>query len=285
MKTLFVWFNQDGFIRQIEKHVTDAFNELGIEYKSCYIEDYPDTYKSYDPVITLFFHPNKEIYRFIDVIKKHQGHKLLWDMESPYESDIVFDMAPYIYYIFTSDKATAKEIEKLNTNKVFYVPHACDPKVHKKIDYGDIPFEYKTDILLIGNAYESRIKYLQEHSKDFRNKTVTIVGIGYWGISGYQNQRFIRRHVNQEECVLYYNGAKTVLNIHRVNTDLDMNNSRKIVPEHLNNRFYELCAMGVVQVVENRDNMKEEVEKVLKQRPEEYSYTSRLQEFFIPLLK
>lgn len=286
MKVLFVWFNFDGYIKVIEKNILMAFDALNIEYKSCYIEELTDTLKNYDPIFVVFFHPNKLIYNFVEQIKEMKCHKLLWDMESPYESDIVFDMLPYIYYIFTSDKATARELEKESTaNKIFFVPHACNPEVHKKIEYKDLPFEYKSDYVLVGNAYESRLKFLEDNEEKFRNLTLTVIGVGYWGMKNLQNQRFIRHHVSEEECIKYYNGAKIVLNPHRINTDLDMANKRNIVPEHLNNRFYELSAMGINQWVENRDNMKDEIEKVQKQKPEDYSYVSRLRDFFVPLLK
>lgn len=281
-----VWFNWDGHIKVIEKDILMAFDELQIQYETCYWEEYESKSKEYDPVVTLFFHPNQNIYKIIPFINEAKGHKLLWDMESPYESDIVFDMLPHIHYIFCSDKATVEQLKKENYgNEIFYVPHACNPKIHKPIDSDDIPHEYKSDYVLVGNAYKSRIDFLKEHKDMFKGKILTVVGVGYWGLPGFKNQNFIKHHVSQEECILFYNGAKCVLNPHRTNSDLDMANKRGIVPEHLNNRFYEVSAIGKPQFVHNRDQMKDEIEAIQKLKPDQYSYVARLKEFYVPLLK
>ena len=85
--------------------------------------------------------------------------------------------------------------------------------------------------------------------------------------------------------VKYINGAKLNLNLHRLNSDLDMANKRNIQPKHLNNRFYEISACGSTQIVEGRDDMMEEIEAVSKMKPEDYSYKARLVKYYLPLLK
>jgi spore maturation protein CgeB len=231
----------------------------------------------------IFFHPNKRIYNFIPVITELKGHKLYWTHEDPYESDITFDMAQHFYYMFTSDENTANQLKKeFPGNSINYVPHACNPKVHKP---QEVSYEYRSDICFVGNAYESRLKYLSENKDKFNDKMVTLIGVGYRGLDGYQNQRVIHGHVSEEEMDKYLNGAKLVLNIHRLNTDLDMANKRGLEPKHLNNRFYEVSAMNKTQLVENRDDMKDEIERVGKMKPEEYSYKSRLIKYYLNLLK
>lgn len=283
MKTLLVYYNVDGFAIQLKNHLEDAFDELSLEWTECYIEDLEKVSKAFTPTMTIHFHPNKRIYDYLEVIKETKGHKLLWDMESPYESDLVFDMAEYFYYIFTTDKNTAEALlEEYPNNHIKYVPHSCNPKVHKP---ESVSYEYRSDICFVGNAYKSRLKFFQDHAEEFKDKMVTLIGVGYRGLDGYQNQRVIHDHVSEAEMNRYINGSKLVLNIHRTNNDLDMANSRNIKPMHLNNRFYEVAAMGKTQLVENRDEMKDEIEKVTKQTPEEYSYKARLKEFYLPLLE
>lgn len=283
MKTLLVYSNVDGFAVQLKNHIEDAFDELQIEWKECHITEVAKVNDEFQPTMNLFFHPNKTIYEYLDVIQNLKGHKLLWDMESPYESDLVFDMAKYFYYIFTSDMATAEELKKeYPNNSIKFVPHACNPKIHKPMD---VPFEYRSDLFFGGNAYESRIKWINDNSEDLKNKMFILIGVGYRGVANLNSQKVIHGHVSEAEIVKYCNGAKVVLNLHRVNSDLDMANKRGINPKHLNNRFYEVAAMGKQQLVENRDDMLDEINKVLKMKPEEYSYVSRLKEFYLPLLK
>jgi spore maturation protein CgeB len=283
MKTLVVYSNVDGFAVQLKNHLESALDELQIEWKECHIQDVKEASEAFTPTMHLFFHPNKSIYDYIPVIKELKGHKLYWTHEDPYESDITFDMLEHFYYIFTSDEATAEELKKESkANHIQYVPHACNPKVHKP---QEVPYQYKSDLCFVGNAYESRLKFLQEHAESYKHQMVTLIGVGYRGLDGYQNQRVIHGHVSEEEMDKYINGAKMVLNLHRINSDLDMANKRGIQPKHLNNRFYEVAAMGKIQYVENRDSMIEEINRVPNMDPEDYSYKARLKEFYLPLLK
>lgn len=282
MKTLVVYSNLDGFAVQLKNHLEDALTELQIEWKECHIDDVSRVSEDFTPTMHIFYHPNKSIYGKFEEIQQLKGHKLLWSHEDPYESDLTFDAIPHFYYMFTSDKATADELKKAGAGHVQYVPHACNPKVHKPVE---VSYEYRSDICFVGNAYESRLKYLQDHAQEFRDKMVTLIGVGYRGLDGYQNQRVIHGHVSEAEMIKYINGARVVLNLHRMAGDLDMANKRGITPKHLNNRFYEVCAMNKVQVVEGRDDMKDEIDAVMKQKPEEYSYKARLVKYYLPLLK
>lgn len=283
MKTLVCWYEWSGFAVQLKNHIEDALTDLEIEWKECYIEDLKQATEEFSPTMTIHFHPDRKIYDYLDVIKETKGHKLLWDMESPWESDLVFDMLPHFYYIFTSDANTAEALKKESTsNKIFYVPHACDPDIHKPVD---VSWEFKSDVCFVGNAYKSRIEYLEKQAESWKQMLVRIVGVGYRGMDGYQNQHMTHGHIDEPQIVKYYNGAKLVLNLHRMSGDLDMANKRNIQPKHLNNRFYEIVACGKQQVVEGRDDMDEEIEAVSKMRPEEYSYKARLKEFYLPLLK
>jgi spore maturation protein CgeB len=283
MKTLLVYSELSGFAIQIKNHIYDALEELSVEVRECYIEDVKEMSESFAPTMHIFLHHSHKLYDHLETIKNLKGHKLLWTMEDPWESDVTFDMLPYFYYIFTTDGNTAlKLIEEAPNNKIFYVPHACDPKIHKPMD---VPWNYKSDVCFVGNAYKSRIAYLEKNAAQWKNLLVTVVGVGYRGMDGYQHQHVIHGHIDEPEIVQYYNGAKTVLNLHRLSGDLDMANKRNIQPRHLNNRFYEIAACGKQQVVEGRDNMKQEIEKISTLSPEEYSYKARLKEYYLPLLK
>lgn len=273
MKTLIIYYNLDGFAIQLKNHIEDALTELQIEFQECYYQDLKKVSEQFQPTMHIFFHPNRAIYDQFSVIEKLKGHKLLWSMEDPYESDLTFDCLPYFYYIFTSDENTAKALKKENTsNHIEYVPHAYNPKVHKPIE---VPYEYRSDILFVGNAYESRLKWFQDHAQEYKDKMVTLIGVGYRGLDGYQNQRVIHGHISEEEMVKYINGAKLVLNLHRQNSDLDMANKRNIEPTSLNNRYYEVAAIGKPQEVIGR-NIKEA--KIA-------TYKERLVEHYLNLIK
>lgn len=282
MKTLLVYSELSGFAIQIKNHIYDALQELAVESRECYIEDVERVSQEFGPTMHIFLHHQTKLYEYLPVIKSLKGHKLLWTHEDPWESDITFDMLDTFYYIFTTDENTAEALKKeAPNNKIFYVPHCCNPAVHKR---AEITWSDKSDVCFIGNAYKSRLKYLQDHADGWKDKLVRVVGVGYRGLDGFQTQHLIHGHINEETMVRYYSGTKLALNLHRMSGDLDMRNKRNIQPKHLNNRFYEIAAIGVPQYVEGRDDMKEEIERIQKQKPEEFSYKARLKQYYLPLL-
>ena len=282
MKTLLVYSELSGFAIQIKNHIFSALEELEVETKECYIDHVKEVSDSFQPTMHIFLHHQHKLYEKLEVIKSLKGHKLLWTMEDPYESDITFDMLPHFYYVFTSDENTAKALQKESqSNLIKYVPHACNPKVHRPVE---VPFSYRQDIAFIGNAYPSRVQYFQRNAEEFKKETVTIVGVGYRGLDGYQNQRVIHGHISEEEMVKYICGSKGYIpNIHRLNTDLDMANSRKIEATSLNNRFYEIWACGKKQKVIGRGEERF-FEGDWKEAHEKHSYKARLVEYYLPLL-
>lgn len=282
MKTLLVYSELSGFAIQIKNHIFQALEELEIEAKECYIDEIKEASESFTPTMHIFLHHQHKLYEKLDVIDSLKGHKLLWTMEDPWESDVTFDMLDHFYYIFTSDQNTAEALKKESkANHIEYVPHACNPSVHKPMD---VSWEYKSDICFIGNAYKSRLAYLQKGAEELKNKLVTLVGVGYRGLDGYQNQHVIHDHISEPEMVKYINGTKLALNLHRVSGDLDMRNKRNIKPKHLNNRFYEISATGTTQIVVERDDMIDEVKLTNSLKPEQYSYKERIKKYYLPLL-
>ena len=278
MKTLLVYFNVDGFAIQLKNHIESALDELAVEWKECYIEDVKEVTEKFQPTMSIYFHPNKKVYDYLEVIKDLKGHKLLWSMEDPYESDITFDMLPYFYYIFTSDKNTSEALKKeSSSNMIEYVPHAYNPLVHKPMD---VPYEYRSDICFVGNAYESRIKWLQEHAEEYKDKMVTLIGVGYRGLDGYSHQRVIHGHISEPEMIKYINGTKLVLNLHRQNSDLDMANKRGIEASGFNNRFYEVMGCGKDQIAVGRG-----LEFIQHPEVSGNTYKDRLVKYYLPLLK
>lgn len=284
MKTLVVYSNVDGFAVQLKNHVEDALTDLQIEWQECHLRDVAQVSEDFQPTMHVFFHPNKEIYEYLEVIQSLKGHKLLWQLEDPYESDLTFEMLPYFYYIFTSDQGIAEALKKESKdNLIQFVPHACNPKVHKPMD---VPYEYRSDVLFVGNAYESRLKYLQENAQQWKNQMFTLIGVGYRGLDGFQNQRVIHGHISEEEMVKYINGAKLVLNMHRQKGDLDMGNERGLIPISFNNRYYEVGACGRQQLVIGRPDKDGKDSLVYELGdPNDFSYKARLTQFYMPLLK
>lgn len=282
MKTLLVYSELSGFAINIKNHIFDALQELEIESKECYIEDVAEASATFRPTMHIFLHHNTKLYQYKDVITGLKGHKLLWTMEDPYESDVTFNMLDTFYYVFTSDENTSEALKKESkSNKIFYVPHACNPRVHRPVE---VTYKWRGDDLFIGNAFPSRLKYFRDHAEYFRPKLITIIGVGYRGLDGYQHQRVLHTHINEEDMVKYICGHRMVLNLHRQNTDLDMANSRHIEASSFNNRYYEVWACGAEQMVIGRKTEPIMGPTNWKEAHEKHSYKKRLTDYYLPLL-
>lgn len=285
-----VFFNYDGFIVSLQRHVGATLDALNIEWREAHISEALAANLSFQPTMTLFFHPSAIWTKFRPDIAKMYGHKSLWSMEDPYESDITFDLMAYCGHVLTNEETMVTKLkEQLKDKHVYFMPHSYNPAAHHPMNW--VPYEYRSDILFVGNAYPSRLKWFREHADEYRDKLVTIVGVGYRGLAGYQHQRLIHGHISEPEMVKYINGAKLVLNLHRQNSDLDMANHRKLPATSFNNRYYEVAACGADQLVVGRGepflvsdvcaDAKLTCQEVIKGA----TYAERLGSIYVPLLE
>lgn len=283
MKTLVIWTNWDGFAVQLKNHVLDALTELNCEWRECHVSDMVAASREFQPVMNMVFHPSPDILRYRPQLAQLHGHKLWWTMEDPYECDVTFAMLDEFYYLFTSDPNTAEALRRQSPgHKIVYVPHACNPRAHRPL--AEVPYDYRSDILFVGNAYRSRLKFFREHADEFRSHMVTIIGVGYRGLHGYSHQRLIHGHISEPEMVKYINGAKLVLNLHRQNDDLDMANAHQIAASGYNNRYYEVAACGARQLVYGRGDTHVLEPEQTAGWTQKHSYVARLSEHYINLL-
>ncbi len=231
---------------QILKHIDSAMDELSIEHKIVHFPDMVEANQNFQPVATLFFHPNVSLWDYKAGIDQIGGHKILWDLESPYEIDLVTQSCHTVGYCFMHDKNSAEYVSKI-AHSCTHVPHACNPKVHRKVD---VPYEYRSDLVFVGNALHSRTRFLESVADSLKDYMVTIIGWGFHGMSGYEHQRVIHGHVGEEEMVKYISGAKIALNMHRLH-DLDMHNKDNVEFSSPNNRTFEIAGIGTAQMVDH----------------------------------
>lgn len=281
-KTLLCYSNLDGFAVQLKNHTEAALTALDVTWQECHISGLAEAHPAFQPTMTLFFHPNVEFRRYAPVVAQLPGHKCLWSMEGPWETDLMLEVYRYCFYALTHEPTEAEALRRADPGKkVLVVPHACNPVVHRPQAVG---YEYRSDVLLVGNAYPSRLRYFREHADELRDKMVTIIGVGYRGLAGYEHQRLIHGHISEPEMVKYINGAKLVLNLHRQADDLPMASSRRLAATAYNNRFYEVAACGVEQQVIGRGDTFVQA-GASDEFHREHSYASRLAQYYLPLLE
>ena len=119
-----------------------------------------------------------------------------------------------------------------------YLPHGCDPSVHRPMRSRD---EFRANVVFVGEATPHRERLLGE---------VVEFGLAVWG-RGWRRTR-LRDYCRGdalavEDYVRAYAGASVALNFHREGPD-----GRVPSGAGCNARTFELAAMGVTQVVDDR---------------------------------
>ncbi|MGH7533716.1 MAG: CgeB family protein [Gemmatimonadales bacterium] len=119
-----------------------------------------------------------------------------------------------------------------------YLPHGCDPSVHRPMSSRD---EFRANVVFVGAATPHRERLLGE---------VVEFGLAVWG-PGWRKTR-LRDYCRGdalavEDYVRASAGASIALNLHREGPD-----GRVPSAAGCNARTFELAAMGVAQVVDDR---------------------------------
>ncbi|MFI5235535.1 MAG: glycosyltransferase, partial [Gemmatimonadales bacterium] len=122
-----------------------------------------------------------------------------------------------------------------------YLPHGCDPSVHRPMRSRD---EFRANVVFVGEATPHRERLLGE---------VVEFGLAVWG-PGWRRTRlrdYCRGDVlSLDDYVRAYAGALVALNFHREGPDGAVPSSAGC-----NARTFELAAMGVAQVVDDRADL------------------------------
>ncbi|HET7025780.1 MAG TPA: glycosyltransferase [Gemmatimonadales bacterium] len=119
-----------------------------------------------------------------------------------------------------------------------YLPHGCDPSVHRPMSSRD---EFRANVVFVGEATPHRERLLSE---------VVEFGLAVWG-PGWRKTR-LRDYCRGdalavEDYVRASAGASIALNLHREGPE-----GRVPSAAGCNARTFELAAMGVAQVVDDR---------------------------------
>jgi len=182
----------------------------------------------------LFFHPNALI------ALNRAGFKTAWIFtECPYDDDKQIFLAKFLRVCFVDDVASLEKFRKVNVNTC-YLPKACDPERHKKVEVSD---EFKSDVIFIGTGYEDRVKLLEKVNWDGINLKI----LGTWKLRRNSPLRkyTLSKIITNDASVKFYNGAKIGLNLHRAHP----------YAYSANPRTFELSACGTFQICDKRQEV------------------------------
>lgn len=125
---------------------------------------------------------------------------------------------------------------------VRYLPHACDPSVHRPLRSPD---EFRANVAFVGEVTPYRQELLAE---------VLEFGVAVWG-PGWRRTRFKDycrgESTKVEEYVRAYGGATVALNLYREGPE----GAAASASSGLNPRTFELAGMGTAQVMHAREDL------------------------------
>ncbi len=187
---------------------------------------------------------------------KENGIKLAcWMTEDPFYMDKTVHTSNRFDYIFTIDSGALKHYQSIHPN-VYHLPLGTDPAIFKPDSVKD---EYKSDLLLVGYPYPTRVSLVHFLLENIMCK-ITVIGRGWQ----YKLQRRWRTDsrvtiknvwIEPQEVAHYYNGASIVLNPHRTHDFVHNQNKLGVVGESINNRTFDIGACEAFQLVEAKPDL------------------------------
>ncbi|OGC06493.1 hypothetical protein A2526_02980 [candidate division WOR-1 bacterium RIFOXYD2_FULL_36_8] len=208
--------------------------------------------------------------RVLKVLREIKVKTAIWFLDDPQEIDNTSNMGAFYDYVYTVESACVEKHKNSGSKNTSFLPLACSPDVHKKIEVDD---KYKSDICFVGVPFPRRVEFFDLVADFLKDYNVKIIGGGPT-IGSLKDpwlwkkklkrldvlERFIVDDiVPPSEAVKYYNGAKIVLNIHRAAVDerFKTGNAEGIIPTSVSGRTFEVAGCASFQLIDDeRPNYK-----------------------------
>jgi spore maturation protein CgeB len=161
-----------------------------------------------------------------------------WFCDELRSRSAVRGLAPGYDAVFVAGSAVAEELEAEGMSAT-YLPAGCDPSVHRPMRSRD---QFRANVVFVGTASPHRERMLSE---------LVEFGLAIWG-PGWRKTKlrdYCRGELlSHEDYVRAYAGASVAMNIHSEAPDGGPDPG-------CNRRLFELAAIGVPQVVEDRPDL------------------------------
>ena len=180
----------------------------------------------------------------------------VWFTDDPYYTDWTVEIAPHYDVVFTLETNCVALYRKIGCKKVYLMPFAADPK---QFSPKSVPSKYYSDICFLGTAYWNRVELFEKLLPNLQNYKVVL--IGWWwdrlkNYASFKSNIRLGSWLTPEETSSYYNGAKIVLNMHRLADDDSLNHNGRKTPAHsVNPRTFEINGCATLQMVDDRQEL------------------------------
>lgn len=172
--------------------------------------------------------------------------------ESPYDDVRQRRILPLVDLAWTNERASVAGLRVANP-EVHYLPHAWSTDLFNEPATLGVPSH---DVVFVGTGFQERVDMLS--AVDWEGIDFGLYGS--WNLLGSRAR--LRRHLRggprrQTETHALYRRAKIGLNLHRQSCGWAKDAPRITVAESLNPRAYELAAMGVFTISDERAEVAE----------------------------
>jgi spore maturation protein CgeB len=175
---------------------------------------------------------------------EHSLCLITWWTEPRLEHKYYLCSLPTFDYVFTFEKEHISKMKECGARRVYYLPLACDPFIHRPITLNtDQKQHYEHDVSFCGAINPARIDIFKEISHlDF-----VIWGRDWRGIVNKEGlQKNFKYEIRGEDVAKVYSASKIGLNVHHADT-----------LSGLNARTYEIPACGTLEIMDYKSAVEE----------------------------
>nr|WP_238996755.1 DUF3880 domain-containing protein [Paenibacillus pinistramenti] len=191
----------------------------------------------------------------MDLLRSWGIRTAVWFADDPYFTEYSSNLAPHYDYVFTHELSCIPLYSSLGCSRVYYLPLAADLQLFSP---ARVPLQYQSDVCFIGNAFWNRVALFDELAEYLSTRKIVIAGAHWNRMRNYELLRPQIREgwVEPSETMLYYNGAKVVLNLHRpAEQGQDNHNTANLPGNSINPRTYEIAGCGSLQLTDVREDL------------------------------
>ncbi|WP_052404889.1 CgeB family protein [Bacillus rubiinfantis] len=177
----------------------------------------------------------------------------LYLVDDPYLITYHLPLARQYQFVITEDSGSVP-VYRNHGIKALHLPLAVNPSFYSPMEVSD---QYKSDICFVGSALPNRLRLFDELTPYLRKKKFIIIGRWWERLKHFAilKPHILNRTIPPQETAKYYNGAKIVLNIHRIPNDVNRN-PRNIPAYTPNNRTFDIAACKAFQLATCRRDLK-----------------------------
>lgn len=207
------------------------------------------------PNLVLTLHGNFLSRNIMKTIKDMGYQSAIWFVDDPYEIDNTVTYATWFTHVFTIEKSCIPIYQQAGIKSVHWLPLGTFPDYFHPIN---VENKYKSDICIVGTAFDKRIEIIDSLSDYLLTKKTLIIGRWWKRLKSYSKMKnhIINRLIPPGETARYFNGAKINLNIHRTADDRTAElNSKRIAAETPNVRTFDIAACQAFQITDFRTQL------------------------------